>query len=107
MRPSRNPRVREPVQVYLDPHDRSLLDELSERSGLSRAELLRRGLRRLAAEQVPDRSPGWSLDRVVGVLGPAADLPEDLAARHDEYLYGPSQPDEPSARRHRRAPRAR
>lgn len=107
MAKSRQPPVREPVQVYLDPPDRTLLDELSERSGLSRAELLRRGLRRLAAEQLPDRSPGWSLDRIVGALGPATDLPDDLAARHDEYLYGPSQPDEPSARRHRRAPRAR
>lgn len=33
-------KVREPFQVYLDPADRTLLDEVAERTGLSRAEIL-------------------------------------------------------------------
>ena len=41
--------VREPVQVYLDPDDRKLLDSLARPTGLSRAEILRRGIRSLAA----------------------------------------------------------
>ncbi len=41
-------RVREPVQVYLDPADRDLLEEVVRATGLSRAEILRRGLRRMA-----------------------------------------------------------
>lgn len=81
-------RVREPVQVYLDRADRALLERAAERTGLSRAEVLRRALRRLAGEVLAERPPGWSLDRLVGALGDADDLPEDLAARHDDYLYG-------------------
>lgn len=81
------PRVREPVQVYLDGPDLYLLDDLVAATGLAKAELLRRGLRRLSDEALGDKSPGWSLDRLIG----AADGPEatpDLAAKHDEYLYG-------------------
>jgi len=84
----RGRRVREPVQVYLDEVDRSLLEELAGRTGLPRAELLRRGLRRMADEVLTERAPGWSFDRVVGVLGDDPALPSDLAARHDAYLYG-------------------
>ena len=86
--PPRHRRVREPVQVYLDEADRSLLEELAARTGLPRAELLRRGLRRMADEVLTERAPGWSFDRLVGALGDDASLPSDLAARHDEYLYG-------------------
>jgi len=81
-------RAREPVQVYLDPSDRDLLEELSRRTGLARAELLRRGLRQLGDRLLGDRAPGWSLDALTGALGDDAGLPADLAARHDEYLYG-------------------
>lgn len=88
----REGRVREPVQVYLDRSDRRLLDDLARRTGLSRAELLRRGIRSVADRLLTERAPGWSLDELIGALGPAADLPEDLAARHDDYLYGPRRP---------------
>ncbi len=81
-------RVKEPVQVYLDPTDRDLLEEVVRATGLSRAEILRRGLRRMADDALAERAPGWSLDRLVGAMGGAADLPKDLAERHDEYLYG-------------------
>lgn len=81
-------RVREPVQVYLDRPDRDLLEELAERTGLSRAELLRRGLRQLGSRLLADRAPGWSLETLTGALGNDPALPEDLAARHDDHLYG-------------------
>jgi len=81
-------RVKEPVQVYLDPTDRELLEHVVRATGLSRAEILRRGLRRMADEALTERAPGWSLDRLVGAMGARADLPKDLAERHDEYLYG-------------------
>jgi hypothetical protein len=81
-------RLREPVQVYLDRPDRDLLEELARRTGLSRAELLRRGLRQLADRLLDTQAPGWSLDALTGVLGDDPSLPTDLAARHDEYLYG-------------------
>ena len=85
-------RVREPVQVYLDPGDRDLLESLARRTGLSRAELLRRGLRQLGVRQLAEQAPGWSLNALTGSLGHAADLPADLAAHHDAYLYGERRP---------------
>ena len=81
-------RVREPVQVYLDDADRGLLEELTGRTGLSRAELLRRGIRTLADSLLSEGKPGDSLDALIGALGDDPDLPTDLAARHDRYLYG-------------------
>ena len=41
--------VREPVQVYLDSPDRSMLERAALAMGLPRAEVLRRGLRQFAA----------------------------------------------------------
>lgn len=88
LRRSRADRGREPVQVYLDRADRTLLDEVARRTGLPRAEVLRRGLRIFAERSAATRAPGWSLDRLIGALGDDPTLPRDLAARHDEYLYG-------------------
>jgi len=82
-------RVREPVQVYLDPEDKSLLEEVARATTLSQAEILRRGLRRIAGDLLAAAGPGVSLDQLIGSLEGAEDLPADLAARHDTYLYPP------------------
>ncbi len=83
-------RVREPVQVYLDRQDRDLLEKVAKTTGLSRAEVLRRGLRSIAEQALAERPPGYSLEGLVGSLGDDATLPRDLADKHDEYLYGAS-----------------
>jgi hypothetical protein len=90
--PKKPSRARAPVQVYLDPQDRALLEEVAAGTGLSRAEILRRGLRRAAEELLGERRPGASFEALIGALGDDPSLPEDLAARHDEYLYG--EPDD-------------
>lgn len=74
--------VREPIQVYLDGDERALLDSLAERSGLSRAEVLRRGLRSFGVEQAGARSPLFEF--LLGLR--SDDWPADLAERHDDYL---------------------
>jgi hypothetical protein len=81
-------RVREPVQVYLDPDDKTLLEEVARKTGLSQAEVLRRGVRRLSADLLAESRPGASLDTLIGALGTDPSVPADLAARHDDYLYG-------------------
>ena len=43
--------IREPVQVYLAPDDSALLHRLTVESGLSKAEVLRRGMRSFARDQ--------------------------------------------------------
>ena len=77
-------RVKEPVQVYLDQADRALLDRLAEQTGLSRAELLRRGIRQLAND-TPDRKPGWSLLAIAGIVDDPGG-PIDVSVNHDKYL---------------------
>jgi hypothetical protein len=86
--PPKKRRVREPVQVYLDEQDRELLEQLASRTSLSRAELLRLGVRRLSQELLAETPHGGSLDILTGVLDGAEDVPPDLAERHDHYLYG-------------------
>jgi hypothetical protein len=75
-------RVREPIQVYLNVDERALLDRVAAETGLSRAEILRRGLRQFAAEQAGGRSPMLEFMESLGDL----DLPPDLSERHDDYL---------------------
>jgi len=80
-------RVREPVQVYLDQDEKALLVMLAQRTSLSQAEILRRGLRRISADLLEGSRRGGSLEVLIGSLGEELGLPPDLAARHDDYLY--------------------
>ena len=80
-RPQRPKRVREPLQVYLAPEERALLDRLAHQTGLSRAEVLRQGLKSFALAH-PGKSP--MLEFMESMRD--ADLPPDLAERHDDYL---------------------
>ncbi len=50
-------KVRKPLQVYLDQDERQLLDRMAEEEDLSRAEVLRRGLRAYAALFGANASP--------------------------------------------------
>jgi hypothetical protein len=76
-----NSSVREPVQVYLAPDDRDLLARLVEETGLSKAEILRRGVRSFAREQRVT-SP---MLRFVAESGEAG-WPNDIAKSHDDAL---------------------
>jgi hypothetical protein len=80
-------KVREQVVVYLDARDRALLEELTERTGISRTELFRRGLHRVATELSGERVPGSSLSYLAESAAEDA-FPADVAERHHEYLYG-------------------
>lgn len=92
-------KVREPVQAYLDAADASLLEELSERTELSKAEVIRRAIRRLAQELDVTSKPFAALSTLSGSLDATAGVPADLAARHDEYLYGDKSKAVPPRRR--------
>jgi hypothetical protein len=90
-------RVREPVQTWLEAPDSELLNDLSERTELSKAEVIRQAIRRMARDVELATRPGAGLGALTGALDQATDLPIDLAARHDDYLYG-DQPDSPTRR---------
>ena len=76
--------VREPVQVYLDVPDRAMLERAAQATGMPRAEVLRRGLRRFAAEVLADESPALAF--LDGVASAPPNAPPDVAVRHDDYL---------------------
>ncbi len=80
-------KVKEPVQVYLDRADRDLLEKVARKTGLPRTEVLRRGLRQLASEELSKTRPGSALERLIGVFGDDPSLPTDLSVRHDDYLH--------------------
>ena len=81
----RRPRaVREPIQVYLDQDERAILDRVAHQAGVSRAEVLRRGLRSYAAEQSAGKSP--MLEFMDWMEQQNFDAPSDVSERHDDYL---------------------
>jgi len=80
-------RVREQVVAYLEPRDRALLEQLAQTTGLSRTELLRRGLWSLAAQGLGTRQSGSAFEHLIATSGDV-DAPTDLSERADEYLYG-------------------
>jgi hypothetical protein len=92
MPPKKKAAVSEPIQVYLTAPDRAMLDRAALATQLSRAEVLRRGLRSFSATVLADVNP------VVGFLDAMAaepwpkSMPKDAAARHDEFLTDPDQP---------------
>ena len=73
--------VREPVQVYLAPDDSELLARIAAESGLSKAEVLRRGVRSFAREQ----SGVSPMVRYIAESGTAG-WPKAVAANHDAVL---------------------
>ena len=85
-KPSTPKAVREPVQVYLDVADRSVLDDVAARTGLSRAEVLRRGLRAYAVQQQGDEGPMLRFIRRMAASEWPADTPSDMGVNHDKYL---------------------
>lgn len=74
--------IREPLQIYMDSDERRLLDQLSESTGLSRAEVLRQGLRHFAMQRAGNDGPMETLMRRLRdkPFGPG------VAASHDEEL---------------------
>ncbi len=77
--------VREPMQVYLDGGDRSMLERVALTTGLPKAEVLRRGLRRFAADVLADESPALAFLSDASSM-PAVNVENDVALNHDQYL---------------------
>ena len=75
--------VREPIQVYLTPDERSKLDRVAVLLGVSRAEVLRRGISAVARDAYADTAD--PLDELVGRFD-SSTVPPDLSTRHDDYL---------------------
>ena len=74
--------VREPLQIYMGSDERRLLDQLSGEMGLSRAEILRQGLRQFAMQRAGSGGPMETLMRSLR----ETPLASDIADAHDDHL---------------------
>ena len=74
--------VREPAQVYLASDDSELLARLALDTGLSKAEVMRQGIRSFSREQARANSPMLAFveESKTGFW------PENVAAHHDDVL---------------------
>ena len=90
--------VREPVQAHRDRADFELLEDVAERMSLSKTEVIRQAIRRFAQSLELAARPGASLAALTGALDSARDVPVDLAARHDLYLYAAEDAAPPGGR---------
>jgi len=93
--------VREPIQVYLDETERSFLDEIAAREGVSRSEVLRRSVRQYRATRADDESPMLRLLNDVQLGVGESTNSDDAGPRHDElladaYSYAAPSPAAPS-----------
>jgi hypothetical protein len=91
--------VREPVQVYLTAADRKLLREVAVASGVSGAEVLRRGLRRVAGEVLGEQGPAMRLLEEMNAAEWPSDMPGDVGRNHDQHLADATYPKPGRARR--------
>jgi Arc/MetJ-type ribon-helix-helix transcriptional regulator len=79
-------RVSEPVQVYLDRGQRRRLEQLAGELGLSKSDVVRRGLEALE-RQMADPAEHPAL-RIIGIASGEATkgAAYDIAVEHDRYL---------------------
>lgn len=82
MKDKKSRTVREPLQIYMAADERRLLDRLSEETGLSRAEILRQGLKQFAMQQAGSNGPMQTLMEALR----QKPFPSDIAEEHDAHL---------------------
>ena len=96
-------RVSEPVQVYLDGVQRRRLEQLAGQLGLSKSDVVRRGLEALE-RQLADPAEHPAL-RIIGIAATetTVDADYDVAREHDRYLAESERKSWKPARRRKRA----
>jgi len=79
-------RVSEPIQVYLEPAQRRRLDQLATELGLTKSDVVRRGIEALERQMMdPNEHPALA---IIGIAGnhPPRDIGYDVAREHDRFL---------------------
>lgn len=79
----------ERLQFYLDPEDNEQLDKLAQKLDVSKASLIREGVKKIIKEKFPlEDDPAY---KIIGLID---DLDENnVAEEHDYYLYGKGRPE--------------
>jgi hypothetical protein len=69
------------TQFYLEPEVNQALEELAARLQVSKAELIRQGIRRILEEESPVEG-----DPLLGIVGLGGGGPGNVSEEHDRYL---------------------
>ena len=75
---------KKPIQIYIEPQQNSVLEILSQKRGISKAELIRESLEKYLKGLPLEEDPA------MGLIGLGRSGIGDLSERHDKYLarYG-------------------
>jgi hypothetical protein len=71
---------KKPTQIYIEPKQNDVLDVLSKKRGVPKAEIIRRSLENLLKELPVEEDPAS------GLLGLGRSGKRDLSDKHDQYL---------------------
>jgi hypothetical protein len=71
---------KKPIQIYIEPQQDDVLENLSKKKGVSKAELIRESLTRYLNELPLEEDPA------MGLIGLGSSGKGDLSDHHDRYL---------------------
>jgi hypothetical protein len=71
---------KKPIQVYIEPRQDYVLENLAQKRGLSKAEIIRKSIDKYLREIPPEEDPG------MGLIGLGNSGKKDLSDHHDQYL---------------------
>ncbi len=82
------------LQFYIDPEANRQLNIVSEKLGVSKAELIREGVNKVLKEKLPLKdAPAYKL---IGLINKGVKVvderEENIAKNHNYYLYGEGRP---------------
>ncbi len=68
------------IQIYLDPSQNNVLEILSKKNGVSKAEIIRKSLEKFLKELPVEQDPA------MGVIGLGSSGKGNLSDQHDKYV---------------------
>jgi len=71
---------KKPIQIYIEPRQDKVLEILSKKRGVSKAEIIRESLEKFLRELPVEKDPAMS---IIGLGGSGKG---DLSVKHDRYL---------------------
>jgi len=73
---------KKPIQIYIEPQQNHVLEDLSRKRGVSKAEIIRLSLDKFLRELPVEEDPA------MGLMGLGRSGKKDLSEQHDKYIVG-------------------
>jgi hypothetical protein len=72
---------KKPIQIYIEPKQNDVLEVLSKKRGVSKAEIIRKSIEKYLKELPIEEDPA------LGLIGLGSSGKRDLSQKHDQYLF--------------------